>query len=252
MVIKTAKGMYKVLKNTKNALDIPAFEDKYIEECFDQYPYIVGDISSGILRIKGFSGNENDKNSYKLIDEYIFDSCSFRCPVFILKRIMTEEEFVKELELNEEPITEDEKQFTLVKENFDKETLVLESTPSTTPNIVIDIARVNSIPKYSLPPDLEAIKKQEEASFIHNQNRRNNNQRNNSQNNNLNNNANNKNGQVRNKAEVNNQKNNQNQTFNKSNNNNQQQNKQNRPNNNKKKKPNPNNRPAQQNVKKEN
>ncbi len=238
MVIKTSKGMFQVIKNTKNAFDLSTFENKYIEECFDMYPYIVGDISSNILRLKGFSEDSQAPNYYKNIEEYIFDSCAFRCPVFVLKRINTEEEYLR-LEKKQEPVDlGEEKKFTLVKENFDKETLTLESTPPSMPNIVIDMNKINSIPKHVLPADLEAIKQQEEIAMKNQQNNRNNNR-----NNNFNNNQNNR-GQNNNKPQNNNSNNNKPQN---NNNNNKQQNNKQNPNNYKNNNNNNNNRPNKPN-----
>ena len=57
MLIDSRKGRYKVESNYRDAFRLEAFEEKYIEECFDKYLYIVGDISSGILRLKGFDTN---------------------------------------------------------------------------------------------------------------------------------------------------------------------------------------------------
>jgi len=58
MLIKSSKGLYKVEKNYREAFNLEMFQDKYIEECFDKYQYIVGDFSSNILRLKGFDDND--------------------------------------------------------------------------------------------------------------------------------------------------------------------------------------------------
>lgn len=185
MVLKTQKGFFEVIKNFKNAFEMEKFEERYIEECFDQYPYIVGDISSGIVRIKGFSNKNQDSNYYKNIEKYIEESCAFRCPYYILKRI-DETTYFDLLEKNlTNEITEDandvEKMFVLTKTAFDKESLILESNPATPPNIVIDMQRINSIPKHELPADLKAIKEQEQSN---NNNTRQNNRNNKTQQNN--------------------------------------------------------------------
>lgn len=87
MVVETSKGKYELVKNNRDAFNKEQFEEKYIEECFDKYPYLVGDISSGILRIKGFTGEQSGLNSFKLIPDYLYESCAFSCAYFILKRI---------------------------------------------------------------------------------------------------------------------------------------------------------------------
>lgn len=55
MVFKSKKGYYEIITNFKNAFNLANFEEAYIEECFDKYPYVVGDLSDNILRLKGFS-----------------------------------------------------------------------------------------------------------------------------------------------------------------------------------------------------
>lgn len=87
MVVDTKFGSFEIVKNHKEAFDIIKFEEKYIEECFDKYPYIVGDISSEKLRLKGFVLDKNKSNYYKYIKEYIIESCGFNYPYYVLKRI---------------------------------------------------------------------------------------------------------------------------------------------------------------------
>lgn len=155
--------MYKIQRNYRDAFNEEAFIDKYIEECFDKYMYIVGDISSGILRLKGFDVDMKSKAPFAQIDNYLEVSCAFGCPYYILKRIKTEEEYNKLLNKKElEPREEKPLITPIVKENFDKESLVLETSKKNKPNIVINPARMNSIPKGELPEDLkEAIKESE-------------------------------------------------------------------------------------------
>ena len=163
MLIRCSKGMYRLLNNYRDAFKIEEFQEKYLEECFDKYPYIVGDISSNILRLKGFDENPKSPSFYKNIDKYIEDSCAFGCPYFILTRIHSEEEYRK-LEANDQaPITEDARFVipNIQKENYDKESLILKPTPKTKTNIVINIDKLNSIPKGELPPDLVEVIKAE-------------------------------------------------------------------------------------------
>lgn len=161
MVIKTVKGMYQIQRNYRDAFVLEAFVEKYIEECMDKYPYIVGDISSGILRLKGFDSDPKSKNYYGFIDDYLAVSCAFGCPHYVLKRIRNEQEFEK-LSKNK---TDYSKEGILIpsikKENFDKESLVLASTPKEKPNIVIDMGKVNAIPKGQLSEDLEEFIQQD-------------------------------------------------------------------------------------------
>ena len=84
MIIETQKGKYEMIKNIKEAFDVVAFEERYIEECFDKYDYLVGDISAGILRIKGFSSKDQ---TFKTIPDYLNESCAYNCAFYILHRI---------------------------------------------------------------------------------------------------------------------------------------------------------------------
>ncbi len=84
MIVETTKGKYELLKNVKDAFVKSAFEERYIEECFDKYDYLVGDVSAGILRIKGFSSSDQ---SYKMIPDYLNESCAYNCAFYILHRI---------------------------------------------------------------------------------------------------------------------------------------------------------------------
>jgi uncharacterized protein YutD len=176
MLVKCSKGMYRVLKNYRDAFKVEEFQEKYLEECFDKYPYIVGDISSTILRLKGFDDNPKSPSFYKNIDKYIEDSCAFGCPYFVLTRIHSEQEYQKLEAEDSDPITTDERFDikTIQKENFDKESLVLKTTPKSKANIVIDSSKLNNVPKGTLPPDLVEIAKTEKNN--QNNNRKNNNQ----------------------------------------------------------------------------
>ena len=123
MVVNTTKGMYRILRNFRDAFNKEMFENKYLEEYFDKYPYVVGDYSSGILRLKGF-----DNNSFQNIDKYLDDSCAFGAPFYVLSRIHSEkeyEELEQETKNEENPDIDRCKITTLEKENFDKDSLIL-------------------------------------------------------------------------------------------------------------------------------
>ncbi|HKL61060.1 MAG TPA: YutD-like domain-containing protein [Acholeplasma sp.] len=87
MMIETTVGNFELINNTKDAFDIVKFQDRYVPEAFDRYDYIVGDIASELLRLKGFSVNVKDKNNVKIIPDYLNEYCNFNCGYFILKRI---------------------------------------------------------------------------------------------------------------------------------------------------------------------
>lgn len=155
MLIVTKKGRYKLDSNYRDAFKLEAFESKYIEECFDRYTYIVGDISSGILRLKGFDTNPQSKNYFGFIEDYLVSSCALGCPYYILKRIQSDGEFQKEQNKRSEVKNEGFFITPIVKESFDKESIMLESSKKEKPNILIDSAKLNAIPKGELPLDLK-------------------------------------------------------------------------------------------------
>ena len=156
MVIKTKKGFYEVLKNVRDALNVEKFEEAYLEEYYDTYEYIVGDIASEILRLKGF--NKAD-GSFNTIPEYLAESCVYKCAFFILRRI-NEDEYNRLLEYyknnpNKNLTVGDDHVDPMEKVNYDKEGLVLESTKKNTPNIVLDMNRINKVKIFPLPDDLK-------------------------------------------------------------------------------------------------
>jgi len=231
MVIKTSKGYYEVLKNIRDALNIEKFEEAYLEEYYDTYEYIVGDIASEILRLKGF--NKAD-GSFNTIPEYLAESCVFKCAFFILRRINEDEynklsEYYKNHPNNNLTVGDDHVE-PMPKVNYDKESLVLESTKKNTPNIVLDMNRINKVKTFPLPDDLKDDKEdirdyRRGGNNNHFQNNNNNQNRNQNQrsNNNQNNGQRPNQGQRPNNGNLGNQRPNQNQ--------NQKNNNQNRPNN---------------------
>ena len=166
MLIVTKKGRYKLDSNYRDAFQLEAFESKYIEECFDRYTYIVGDISSGILRLKGFDTNPQSKNYVGFIEDYLTVSCALGCPYYILKRIQSDGEFQKEQNKRSEVKSEGFSIQPIVKESFDKESIILESSGKDKPNIKIDPEKINSIPKGELTPDLREFILQDSANKV--------------------------------------------------------------------------------------
>lgn len=155
MLIEGRKGRFILLKNYRDAFKLEVFEEKYIEECFDKYEYIVGDISTNILRLKGFDTNPKSKNYFGFIEDYLDLSCAMGCPHYVLKRIQSENEYRKELD---HPSKVDEDGFVIHsvgKESFDKESLILDVSLKRKPNIVIDADKMNQMPKGELSADLK-------------------------------------------------------------------------------------------------
>lgn len=78
-MIETIHGEFELIKNFREAYVLDDFNKKYLD-VFNIYPYIVGDYSAGLLRLKGFS-----KENYKQIPDYLVESCAPGCAYYILK-----------------------------------------------------------------------------------------------------------------------------------------------------------------------
>ncbi len=87
MIVETEFGNFEILKDYREAFDLVKFQERYVNVAFDKYTYIVGDLSSEKLRLKGFNTDAKSKNGYKRIPDYLNESCSFNCAYYILKRV---------------------------------------------------------------------------------------------------------------------------------------------------------------------
>lgn len=80
---------YKLVKDYKDAFNEEEFLSKFTDYFYD-YDYIVGDISYGKLRLKGFnlknSSGFNSINDYSRLEKYLKENCSYDCKYFILKK----------------------------------------------------------------------------------------------------------------------------------------------------------------------
>jgi uncharacterized protein YutD len=171
MLLKTKKGMFHLQKNYKEAFALEEFESKYIEECLDKYLYIVGDLSSNILRLKGFDNDPNSPSYIKNVDDYLEFSCAYGCPYYLLRRVTNEENYNRLPENKKKVNTDPRFSITpIVKENYDKESLVLKSTPKIKANVVIDMQKINSIPKGELTEDLKEYVKNDKTPVNNNAN----------------------------------------------------------------------------------
>lgn len=88
--IETKVGMYELIKDHREAFDIAKFQERYVKEIYDKYDYIVGDVSSEMLRLKGFYQDLNKKQNVKEIPMYLNETCNYNTAYFILKRIIEE------------------------------------------------------------------------------------------------------------------------------------------------------------------
>jgi len=87
MIIDTDFGQFEILKNHRDGFDVVKFHERYVDVTFDKFTYIVGDMSSGMLRLKGFNQDPKSPNGFKRIPDYLNESCNMNAPYFILKRV---------------------------------------------------------------------------------------------------------------------------------------------------------------------
>jgi len=91
MIVETEHGTYELIKNYKEGFDLLAFNERYVDVAFDRYQYLVGDVSAGILRIKGFNSDPKSLRGFKAIPDYLNESCNLNTAYYILKRIKVKE-----------------------------------------------------------------------------------------------------------------------------------------------------------------
>lgn len=86
-IIESTVGTYELKDNYKDVFDIVKFQERYVSEIYDKYDYIVGDVSSEMLRLKGFYADLDKKDNVKDISVYLNETCNYNTGYYILKRI---------------------------------------------------------------------------------------------------------------------------------------------------------------------
>jgi uncharacterized protein YutD len=91
MKIEIENHKYELIKNYKEAFNQEEFTERYTDYFYD-YDYIVGEITYGKMRLKGFYDEKNKKvnkiNNYKNVNQYLKNNCANDCKHFILKKIV--------------------------------------------------------------------------------------------------------------------------------------------------------------------
>ncbi|WP_368645032.1 YutD family protein [Alkalibacterium putridalgicola] len=81
---------YKIVKNYREALDLELLEERY-SDFLEKYDYIVGDMSYGKLRLRGFYQDEVKKIPIDMrisyLEDYLLEYCSFGCAYFVLENL---------------------------------------------------------------------------------------------------------------------------------------------------------------------
>jgi uncharacterized protein YutD len=103
-MIETEHGNFRIIKDYREALEILAFNERYVDY-LDRYKYIVGDYSSDMLRLKGFTSK-----NYETIPDYLIESCIPNAPYFVLERI-------EEVASNSKSISKNKKRRNKTKKN---------------------------------------------------------------------------------------------------------------------------------------
>lgn len=80
-MIETEHGKFEIIKDYREALEILAFNSRYVPY-LNKYVYIVGDYSSDMLRLKGFT-----KVNFETIPDYLIESATPNAPYFVLQRL---------------------------------------------------------------------------------------------------------------------------------------------------------------------
>lgn len=81
---------YEIIEDYRNALEKEELITK-LTDYFDQYDYILGDISYGKLRLKGFCNSDNKNcnpiNDIQYKNDYLKTQCAYNCRYFLIKKI---------------------------------------------------------------------------------------------------------------------------------------------------------------------
>lgn len=79
---------YKIVKDYREALDLELLEERY-SDFLEKYDYIVGDMSYGKLRLRGFYHDDVKKIPIDMrisyLEDYLLEYCSFGCAYFVLE-----------------------------------------------------------------------------------------------------------------------------------------------------------------------
>lgn len=83
---------YAIKTNYREALDLELLEERY-SDLLEKYDFIVGDMSYGKLRLRGFYYDSNKKAPIDMkishLEDYLLEYCSFGCAYFVLESLET-------------------------------------------------------------------------------------------------------------------------------------------------------------------
>ena len=79
---------YNIIKDEKHILEEMDISEK-LTEYFDNFDYIVGDLSYGLIRLKGFYQDSRatlESNKISNLQNYLDKYCSYGCKWFIISQ----------------------------------------------------------------------------------------------------------------------------------------------------------------------
>lgn len=84
------KEKYAIVKNYREGLNLELLEERY-SDFLEKYDYIVGDMSYGKMRLRGFYRDDVKKIPIDMrisyLEDYLLEYCSFGCAYFVLENI---------------------------------------------------------------------------------------------------------------------------------------------------------------------
>lgn len=90
--LEIAGDRYTIKENYRDALNLELLEDRYTD-LLEKYDFIVGDMSYGKLRLRGFYHDSNKKAPIDMkighLEDYLSEYCSFGCAYFVLESLET-------------------------------------------------------------------------------------------------------------------------------------------------------------------
>jgi uncharacterized protein YutD len=101
---------YRLEKDYREAFDPELLAERFVG-LFSRYDFLVGDIGSGQLRLKGFYADDAQVPSeikISRVQDYLYEYCSFGCPYFILRNMQVNER-AKKRWMNEQKRSEPKK-----------------------------------------------------------------------------------------------------------------------------------------------
>lgn len=84
------KEKYRIVNDYRDGLDLELLEERY-SEFLEKYDFLVGDMSYGKLRLRGFYRDDVKKIPIDMrisyLEDYLLEYCSFGCAYFVLENV---------------------------------------------------------------------------------------------------------------------------------------------------------------------